>query len=130
MQTLLAYYKRYTKKDGNGKIITFGATASIGNGQIMTYTKSVQQVALFSSRGPNVKDFNFDEADILKPNVMAPGYLIWGAWSPIGTDNPAFTGTHRLHSKSLTRRIKPCGIECMRIVLMTQLLALQGNDLP
>ncbi|KAG0568710.1 hypothetical protein M758_6G037400 [Ceratodon purpureus] len=90
--TLLAYYNRYTKKDRKGKIISFGATAKIGNGQTMTYTRSAQQVASFSSRGPNVKDFNFDEADILKPNVMAPGYLIWGAWTPIGTDNPAFTG--------------------------------------
>ncbi|XP_024362590.1 subtilisin-like protease SBT2.5 [Physcomitrium patens] len=90
--TLLAYYNRYTKKDRSGKILTFGATAKIGNGLTVTYTRSVQQVALFSSRGPNVKDFNFNEADILKPNVMAPGYLIWGAWTPIGTDNPAFTG--------------------------------------
>jgi hypothetical protein len=98
-QTVLDYYNKYTTKSRSGKILTLGATAKIGNGQIVTYTKAVQQVALFSSRGPDVKDFNFDEADVLKPNVMAPGYLIWGAWTPIGTDNPAFTGTHaRTHS--------------------------------
>ncbi|KAG0587327.1 hypothetical protein KC19_2G156500 [Ceratodon purpureus] len=91
-QTVLDYYNTYTKKDRTGKVLTWGATATIGNGQIVTYTKAVQQVALFSSRGPDVKDFNFDEADVLKPNVMAPGYLIWGAWTPIGTDNPAFAG--------------------------------------
>lgn len=86
------YYANNTKKDPAGKILTLGASAKIGNGETVTYTKAVQQVALFSSRGPDVKDFNFNEADVLKPNVMAPGYLIWGAWTPIGTDNPAFAG--------------------------------------
>lgn len=89
---LLSYYNRFTKKDRKGKILTFGATARIGNGQTITYTRSAQRVALFSSRGPNVKDFNFNEADILKPNIMAPGYMIWGAWTPIGTSQAAFAG--------------------------------------
>lgn len=102
MQALVNYYNRFTTKDRNGKVTAFGASAKIGNGLTVTYTKAAQQVALFSSRGPDVMDFNFNEADILKPNVMAPGYLIWGAWTPIGTDNPAFTGMeHLLHYETL-----------------------------
>jgi subtilisin family serine protease len=49
-------------------------------------------VALFSSRGPDMKDFNFNQADVLKPNILAPGYLIWGAWTPIGIDSPNYIG--------------------------------------
>lgn len=93
LQTLLNYYHASTKKV-KGKL-SFGATAKIGNGLVTKYSGAAQQVAIFSSRGPDVKDFNFDEADVLKPNVMAPGYLIWGAWTPIGIDNPAYQGKLR-----------------------------------
>jgi hypothetical protein len=49
-------------------------------------------VALFSARGPNIKDFSFQEADLLKPDILAPGSLIWGAWSLNGTDEPNYDG--------------------------------------
>lgn len=91
-QSLLSYYEANTKKDQTGKVLSFGATAKVGNGQRTFYTGEAQQVALFSSRGPNVKDFNFNEADVLKPNVMGPGFLIWGAWTPIAVDNAAYQG--------------------------------------
>jgi hypothetical protein len=93
LQALLNYYHSCTKKS-KGKF-TFGATAKIGNGLVTKYSGAAQQVAIFSSRGPDVMDFNFDEANVLKPNVMAPGYLIWGAWTPIGIDNPAYQGKLR-----------------------------------
>jgi hypothetical protein len=79
-------------RDANGIAVRFGAQAKIGGGQIANYSGQAQQVALFSSRGPDIKDFNFNQADILKPNVLAPGYLIWGAWTPIGIDNPNYIG--------------------------------------
>ncbi len=91
-QVLLDYYSRLTTRDANGIAVRFGAQAKIGGGQIANYSGQAQQVALFSSRGPDIKDFNFNQADILKPNVLAPGYLIWGAWTPIGIDNPDYIG--------------------------------------
>lgn len=39
-----------------------------------------------------MRDFNFNDADVLKPNVMGPGFLIWGAWTPIAIDNAAYQG--------------------------------------
>lgn len=54
--------------------------------------KSAPQVALFSARGPNIKDFNFQDADLLKPDILAPGSLIWAAWSPNGTDEANYVG--------------------------------------
>lgn len=94
-QALMSYYEANTKKDQRGTIVGFGASAKVANGQRTFYTGQAQQVALFSSRGPNVKDFNFNEADILKPNVMGPGFLIWGAWTPIAIDNAAYQGNLR-----------------------------------
>ncbi len=89
---MLDYYSKLTTRDANGIAVQFGAQAKIGGGQIANYSGQAQQVALFSSRGPDIKDFNFNQADILKPNVLAPGYLIWGAWTPIGIDNPNYIG--------------------------------------
>lgn len=54
--------------------------------------KSAPQVALFSARGPNIRDFSFQDADLLKPDILAPGSLIWAAWSPNGTDEPNYVG--------------------------------------
>ena len=57
-----------------------------------TLKGTAPQVALFSSRGPGVKDYMLQDADVLKPNILAPGSLIWGAWTPIGTDEPDYQG--------------------------------------
>ena len=76
-QTLINYYN-------TSKTIP---QAKLGNGMSPTLLEGrAPQVALFSSRGPCVKDFNLQDADVLKPNIVAPGSLIWGAWTPIGTD--------------------------------------------
>lgn len=58
--------------------------------------KSAPQVALFSARGPNIKDFSFQDADLLKPDILAPGSLIWAAWSPNGTDEPNYVGKNSI----------------------------------
>ncbi len=91
---LLGYYDKYTEKDAHGKPILFGAEVKIGDGQIARCSGQAQQVALFSSRGPDVADFHFDNADVLKPNIMAPGYLIWAAWSPLAIDNLNYMGMY------------------------------------
>ena len=76
-QDLLNYYNT-TKSN---------AQAKLGNGMSPTLLEGrAPQVALFSSRGPCVKDFSLQDADVLKPNIVAPGSLIWGAWTPTGTD--------------------------------------------
>ncbi|CBI39872.3 unnamed protein product, partial [Vitis vinifera] len=54
--------------------------------------KSAPQVALFSARGPNIRDFNFQDVDLLKLDILAPGSLIWAAWSPNGTDEANYVG--------------------------------------
>ena len=71
---------------------SFEGTGNIGDGLVPILHKSAPQVALFSSRGPNIKDFSFQEADLLKPDILAPGSLIWAAWSPNGTDEPNYAG--------------------------------------
>ena len=64
-----------------------------------TLKGTAPQVALFSSRGPGVKDYMLQDADVLKPNILAPGSLIWGAWTPIGIDEPDYQGRGILISK-------------------------------
>ena len=71
---------------------SFKATGSIGDGLMPILHKSAPQVALFSARGPNIRDFNFQDADLLKLDILAPGSLIWAAWSPNGTDEANYVG--------------------------------------
>ncbi|KAG9153295.1 hypothetical protein Leryth_025080 [Lithospermum erythrorhizon] len=46
----------------------------------------------YSARGPDPEDTSLDDADILKPNLVAPGNFIWAAWSSGGTDSVEFQG--------------------------------------
>ncbi|CAL9176938.1 unnamed protein product [Musa hybrid cultivar] len=89
---LIDYYNCSTKRDWAGRPISFQATASIADGLAPILHKSAPQVALFSSRGPDVKDFSFQDADVLKPDILAPGNLIWAAWAPNGTDEANYIG--------------------------------------
>lgn len=89
---LIDYYNTTTKRDWAGRATGFEGTAKIGNGLSPILHKSAPQVALFSSRGPDVKDFTFQDADVLKPDILAPGNLIWSAWAPNGTDEPNYKG--------------------------------------
>ncbi|CAN7126226.1 unnamed protein product [Brassica rapa subsp. narinosa] len=83
---LIDYYNVSTSRDWTGRVKSFNAQGSIGDGLAPVLHKSSPQVALFSARGPNTKDFSFQDADLLKPDILAPGYLIWAAWCPNGTD--------------------------------------------
>jgi hypothetical protein len=92
LQTLLNYYNASTVRDIKGQVQSLGADARIGNGQTAVYSGEYPVVAVYSSRGPDIRDFSFNNADMLKPNVLAPGTLIWGAWSPVGIDQVNFLG--------------------------------------
>ncbi|OAY46704.1 subtilisin-like protease SBT2.6 [Manihot esculenta] len=89
---LIDYYNISTPRDWTGRVKNFNAMGSIGDGLMPILHKSAPQVALFSARGPNIKDFSFRDADLLKPDILAPGSLIWSAWSPNGTDEPNYVG--------------------------------------
>ncbi|KAI8571441.1 hypothetical protein RHMOL_Rhmol01G0120700 [Rhododendron molle] len=89
---LIDYYKISTARDWTGRVKSFKATGSIGDGLIPVLHKSAPQVALFSARGPNIKDYSFQDADLLKPDILAPGSLIWAAWALNGTDEPNYLG--------------------------------------
>ncbi|CAH2051268.1 unnamed protein product [Thlaspi arvense] len=89
---LIDYYNASTSRDWTGRVKSFKAEGSIGDGLEPVLHKSAPQVALFSARGPNTKDFSFQDADLLKPDILAPGYLIWAAWCPNGTDEPNYVG--------------------------------------
>lgn len=89
---LVDYYNCSTKRDWAGRPVSFQATGSIADGLAPILYNSAPQVALFSSRGPDVKDFSFLDADVLKPDILAPGSLIWAAWAPNGTDDANYVG--------------------------------------
>ncbi|KAL9224103.1 hypothetical protein vseg_000172 [Gypsophila vaccaria] len=89
---LIDYYNISTSRDWTGRVKRFGAKGSIGDGLKPVLHKSAPQVAIFSARGPNIKDYSFQDADLLKPDILAPGSLIWGAWAPNGTDEANYEG--------------------------------------
>lgn len=89
---LINYYNISTSRDWTGRVKSFAAKGSIGDGLKPILHKSAPQVALFSARGPNIKDYSFQDADLLKPDILAPGSLIWAAWARNGTDEPNYEG--------------------------------------
>ncbi|KAJ0524930.1 putative cucumisin [Helianthus annuus] len=91
---LIDYYNVSTTRDWTGRVKSFKAVGSIGNGLEPVLHKSAPMVALFSARGPNIKDYSFRDADLLKPDILAPGSLIWASWSPNGTDEANYIGEH------------------------------------
>uniref|UniRef100_A0A3Q7I1E3 Subtilisin-like protease n=1 Tax=Solanum lycopersicum TaxID=4081 RepID=A0A3Q7I1E3_SOLLC len=92
LSELVNYYNITTSRDWTGRVESFKSTGSIGNGLRPILHKSAPQVAVFSARGPNIKDYSFQDADLLKPDILAPGSLIWAAWAPNGTDEANYCG--------------------------------------
>ncbi|KAL0305987.1 UNVERIFIED_CONTAM: Subtilisin-like protease SBT2.4, partial [Sesamum radiatum] len=86
------YYEEQTYRDEEGLVIRYSGRAAIGEGRIATYTERAPTVSRFSSRGPDYVDQNKNPADVLKPDILAPGHQIWAAWSPMSVDNPILSG--------------------------------------
>ncbi|KAL5773909.1 hypothetical protein ACOSP7_011466 [Xanthoceras sorbifolium] len=90
---LLKYYNSSLERDEvTKKIIRYGAVACISGGLKENYSNSAPKVMYYSARGPDPEDNFFDDADIMKPNLVAPGHFIWAAWSSLGTDSVEFQG--------------------------------------
>ncbi|XP_010441875.1 PREDICTED: subtilisin-like protease SBT2.3 [Camelina sativa] len=92
-KTLLKYYNTSLQRDGSTKdIVSFGAVAAIEGGLNANFSDRAPKVMYYSARGPDPEDNLFNDADILKPNLVAPGNSIWGAWSSASTDSTEFIG--------------------------------------
>ncbi|XP_044495419.1 subtilisin-like protease SBT2.2 [Mangifera indica] len=92
-RVLLQYYNSSLERDGlTNKIIRFGAVACISGGLKANFSNLAPKVMYYSARGPDPEDTFLDDADIMKPNLVAPGNFIWAAWSSLGTDSVEFQG--------------------------------------
>ncbi|VFQ83349.1 unnamed protein product [Cuscuta campestris] len=90
---LLKYYNSSLERDKvTNKIVKFGAVASILGGIKPNFSPSAPKVMFYSARGPDPEDNSPCDAEILKPNIVAPGNSIWAAWSSGGTDSAEFIG--------------------------------------
>ncbi|XP_058104107.1 subtilisin-like protease SBT2.5 [Magnolia sinica] len=89
---LWEYYTTHTIRNTIGRVVAFAATARIMDGRRAVYTGQGPVVASYSSRGPDVNNALLQTADVLKPNVMAPGSSIWAAWSPNSQGDRYVTG--------------------------------------
>ncbi|XP_057977562.1 subtilisin-like protease SBT2.5 [Malania oleifera] len=90
--SLWEYYNLNTIRSRSGRAVAFTATARILDGRQATYAGQAPVVASYSSRGPDVNNALLQTADILKPNLVAPGSLIWAAWSPNSEGDQYFKG--------------------------------------
>ncbi|XP_052108250.1 subtilisin-like protease SBT2.4 [Arachis duranensis] len=86
------YYEEHTKRDERGNFIESDAMAAIGEGRVASFTERSPVVSLFSSRGPDISNNRKSLADVLKPDVLAPGDQIWAAYSPMSVSNPMLRG--------------------------------------
>ncbi|KAJ4842754.1 hypothetical protein Tsubulata_013375 [Turnera subulata] len=91
-QVISQYYEQHTKRDAGGLVIEFGARAAIGEGRLASFQGRAPIVSRFSSRGPDFMDVERHNADVLKPDILAPGHQIWAAWSPQSAMEPLLQG--------------------------------------
>ncbi|KAK1284100.1 Subtilisin-like protease SDD1 [Acorus calamus] len=92
-KAFLSYYNSSLVRNGSSNAVTnFGGVARILGGLKANYSSYAPKVLYYSARGPDPEDSALDDADIMKPNLIAPGNLIWGAWSSAGADSVEFEG--------------------------------------
>ncbi|XP_062184662.1 subtilisin-like protease SBT2.4 [Phragmites australis] len=91
-EVIWSYYAEHTVYAGSATV--FGATAAINEGRVATFTDAAPVVARYSSRGPDVANAESTPADVLKPDILAPGNQIWAAWSALSTNEPILAGNH------------------------------------
>ncbi|KAL2620970.1 hypothetical protein R1flu_001175 [Riccia fluitans] len=90
---ILKRYKQKTKMNRDGQVREFGAYARLSDSRVASYKVQAPQVSSFSARGPTYANTVTSVfADILKPDILAPGSQIWGAWSPTATDVNGYSG--------------------------------------
>ncbi|KAL5748377.1 hypothetical protein ACOSP7_025414 [Xanthoceras sorbifolium] len=89
---LWEYYDSNTIRSRCGRAVAFNAKARILDGRQAIYTGQAPVVASYSSRGPDVNNAHLQTADVLKPNILAPGSSIWAAWSPSSEGDPIIKG--------------------------------------
>ena len=80
------------ERDSKKKIIKFGAVASICGGLRANFSVAAPKIMYYSARGPDPEDNSLDDADVMKPNLVAPGNFVWAAWSSAGGDSVEFLG--------------------------------------
>ncbi|XP_068656109.1 subtilisin-like protease SBT2.3 [Aristolochia californica] len=92
-KVFLKYYNSSLERnETSNQISKFKGIARVLGGLKPNYSSSAPKVMYYSARGPDPEDSFLDDADILKPNLIAPGNLIWAAWSSLGMDAAEFEG--------------------------------------
>lgn len=81
MQTVIDYYS-----NNPGTAAAAIRVPAAGNAEFKTINPVV---ADYSSRGPAPSNGDtMETADVLKPDIIAPGSQIWSAWTEAGVDLP------------------------------------------
>ncbi|MED6208469.1 hypothetical protein PIB30_045330 [Stylosanthes scabra] len=91
-KVIYQYYEEHTKRDEKGNVMESDAMAAIGEGREALYMGRSPVVSRLSSRGPDIIDKHNRLADVLKPDVLAPGDQIWAAYSPMSVNEPFLRG--------------------------------------
>lgn len=86
------YYEQHTQREERIFTKRFRAKAAIGEGRVASFRSQAPIVSRFSSKGPDFIDANRKPADVLKPDILAPGHQVWAAWSPISAFDPILEG--------------------------------------
>nr|XP_024378520.1 subtilisin-like protease SBT2.6 [Physcomitrium patens] len=90
---LLNFYNTRTKRDSQGNIVRFKARVKMNDSRQALFKLEAPRVTSFSSRGPvYANTITSVVADLLKPDLVAPGNEIWGAWAQNGIDVTGFVG--------------------------------------
>ncbi|XP_020519220.1 subtilisin-like protease SBT2.4 isoform X1 [Amborella trichopoda] len=92
VEALMQYYAEKTVRNEKGVVLNYGAQASIVEGRRAKYGDEAPVVSSFSSRGPDIIDAHLSLADVLKPDILAPGHQVWSAWSPTSAIGSILTG--------------------------------------
>ncbi|KAI3989321.1 hypothetical protein MKX01_026904 [Papaver californicum] len=77
------YYEQQIYWDQSGIGRRYSGKAAIGDGRLAHFQGQAPVVSRFSSRGPDIIDNDRNPVDVLKPDILAPGHLVWAAWSPV-----------------------------------------------